>query len=135
MTVKCTIIRILTKNTIYIRFFAKDSVIVTEVVVVEKEPEVEELVEEEEKADSPCMFLRYGQPQGPMMVVTTCDPSSSPLKMIMYIHKVTHDPSKPGKDDRKIEFPRGEKGLNLNLLGHIYIYMQVSTQLKIYGIS
>ena len=43
--------------------------------------EEEELVEEEElgeKPNSPCMFLRYDQPQGPIMVVTTCDPSSTP---------------------------------------------------------
>ena len=45
---------------------------------VEELLEEEELMELEEKADSPCMFLRYGQPQGPFMVVTTCDPSSVP---------------------------------------------------------
>ena len=51
-------------------------------VEVEELLEEEELVEEEEelgeKANSPCMFLRYDQPQGPLMVVTTCDPSSTP---------------------------------------------------------
>ena len=28
--------------------------------------------------ESACMVLRYGQPQGPLMVVTTLDPSSVP---------------------------------------------------------
>ena len=74
------------------------------------EKEEEELMELEEKADSPCMFLRYGQPHGPLMVVTTCDPSSSPFKMIMDKDKVKHDTSEPGKDDRKVEFPRGKGG-------------------------
>ena len=50
-------------------------------VEVEELLEEEELVEEEElgeKPNSPCMFLRYDQPQGPFIVVTTCDPSSTP---------------------------------------------------------
>ena len=70
---------------------------VTEVVVVEEtEPsekklvelevllEEEELVEVEEKAFAPCMFRRYGHCQGPWMVVTTCEPSSTPLNMQAY---------------------------------------------------
>lgn len=50
------------------------------------EKEEEELMELEEKADSPCMFLRYGQPQGPFMVVTTCDPSSVPHSILAEVY-------------------------------------------------
>ena len=85
---------------IYIRLLSIASRMVTEVVVVEEtdpsekklvelelELEVEVLLEEEEdveveeKADAPCMFRRYGHCQGPWMVVTTCEPSSTPLNM------------------------------------------------------
>ena len=86
---------------IYIRLLWIASRMVTEVVVVdETEPsekklvelelevevllEEEELVEVEEKADAPCMFRRYGHCQGPWMVVTTCEPSSTPLNMQAY---------------------------------------------------
>ena len=63
--------------------------IVTEVVEDDKELVegnllvvilVEELVETEEKDLFACIFLRYGQLQGPLMVVTTCCPSLTPLK-------------------------------------------------------
>ena len=40
----------------------------------------EQLVDIDEKDDAPCMFLRYGQFHGPLMVVTTCWPSTSPFK-------------------------------------------------------
>jgi len=62
-------------------------VIVTE-LVEETEPDEkleEELVEETEvweKADCPSMFLRYDHFQGPIMVVTTRDPSKEPHSIV-----------------------------------------------------
>ena len=52
---------------------------IEELLETEELLEKEELIETEENADCPCMFLRYGHPHGPLMVVTTCDPSSVPL--------------------------------------------------------
>ena len=64
-----------------------ETVLVDEVEEEEKLVEVDELLVKDEelvdiceKDDAPCMFLRYDQFHGPLMVVTTCTPSSTPFK-------------------------------------------------------
>lgn len=67
-------------------------VIVTELVEeteLDDEKLVEELVEETEvweKADCPSMFLRYGHSHGPIMVVTTRDPSKEPHSIVAKVY-------------------------------------------------
>jgi len=98
-------------------------------VEVEELLEEEELVEEEdlgEKANSPCMFLRYDQPQGPLMVVTTCDPSSTPHSILAEVYpSMKYGLSFPTVSRVVSQPPEPEIGLMVQLTPALLVQVKV----------